>query len=281
MRFRKAPVQGGALYLQSKGDMLLLLSQKENYFFRVLRRCDLRVGRCQILQKRGEWYLQLTLQMPTPLPKEPERVLGISFDLDAVATWSVLSLDGSVLETGALSPNEQIQSFLERKAALEWDQQKGRWVGGRRFSGELERIAHNVANQLLALAEEHDAALAVEEISYVQKASPNHEQNRLFSAWNFGQLSKILDYKSRMAGRTKAYASDYVTKLTCPACEAIGSAKDPPNKRATWRDETGALECRRCGRNQVVTPHDRARRAALHAIKLLRERKKRARKRAG
>jgi len=281
LHFRSAPIQGDEPYVERNGHLLLLLSQKDAHAFRTLRRRDLHIAQSQLLQKKGSWFLQLTLRLRTPAVRDPKRVLGISFGLDAIASWSLLSVKGKALKQGALSPNAQILSFLARKAEMEWDQKKGRWVGGRRFAGELERIAHDVANSLLALAEEHDAALAVEDVSYVQKAGPDHQQNLLFSAWNFGQLTKILEYKSKIAGRLNFYASDYVTKFTCPACGAIGNAKEPPAKRKTWRNENGELECRKCGRTAPVLPHDRAAHAARHGIKLIQDRNKRAKKRAG
>ncbi len=266
---RLFPIQGGGRWKPRVQGLLVPLSGNRDRIERILRRRDLKVAWTRLTRRHGEWYLQLTLRIPVPKPAEAARVLGIAFGLDAIASWSLADREGNEISTGALAPNAQIASFLREKRGLEWDQAKGRWIGGHGFDAELATIAHTVTNRLIELAREHGARLAVEDVSYVQKASRDSVANVLFTAWNYGQLRRFLGYKAALAGQGEPlYASDYVTNLTCPACGAIRKQGENKEKATTWR-ENGSLRCRPCGAVTAMTGAIRARRVALHGVSFL------------
>ncbi|MDO8462958.1 MAG: hypothetical protein Q7S96_01640 [bacterium] len=272
LQFRPLPISG-AQSLRIRGrDMLVQLSGDRGRLARVLRNPNLRIAWSRIVRKGAEWVLQLTVRVPIVAAANDHNVLGVSFGVDAVATWVLVGADGVEVRTGAFAPNEQILAFLREKRQLEWDQAKGRWIGGKRFARQLEAIAHGVVNDLLVLAEEHRAVLALEDVSWVQKVGPNHQQNVLFTAWNFGQLRRIASYKSQLVGRGDPVAvSDYVVSYTCPHCGACRSAKQKPEQATTWRDGD-ALTCRACDWHGVLTSTDRARRVVVQGREFLQTR---------
>jgi IS605 OrfB family transposase len=276
-----ALIQGGDAYRPKAEDILFPLSADKDRFFRVLQRTDMEIAWARLTRKGADWYMQLTLRMNPPVAPSGNRVLGVSFSLDAIATWIVLEMTDTGYQRiaeGALAPNGQILAFLAEKREMEWDQAKGRWIGGHSFAKKLEGISHRVANELISLAKQYEAVLCLEQISYVQKRGSNHEANLLFSAWNFGQLPTIAEYKSRLAGSEVLFASDYVTNFTCPICGAIANAKDSPEKAATRRQPGGTLECRKCQTAFIVRPVQKALIAAMHGLKIRAERKKREQK---
>lgn len=280
LNLRPFPVAGKDRWKQRDSDMLVLLSANRDRMERILRRKDLEIAWTRLVRKREEWFLQFTLRIPVQTPEEHRPMLGISLGVDAVASWCLLTPEGQEIEVGYLAPNEQITAFLSSKRSLEWDQAKGRWIGEKSFATSLESIAHAVANRLVELALERGARLAIEDISYVQKAGSDHEQNVLFTAWNYGQLRRMLGYKSQLAGLPETlFTSDYITGFTCPECHAIRSAKEKPDKAKTWRSN-GTLHCRACGFEGELTPRMKAKRVALHAQSILAEREKRKAKRS-
>jgi len=275
------PLDGGVRWRRRERDVLVPLSGDRKRLERILRNPNLHIAWSRLVQKRTGWVLQLTVRIPMQPAVEHRRVLGVSFGIDAVATWSLVDEDGVELEHGALAPNEQILTFLREKRQLEWDQEKGRWIGKQRFAMQLESIAHGVANTLLAIAEEHHAVLAVEDVSWVKKAGPNHAQNVLFTAWNFGQLRRILSYKSPMVGRgDPVTVSDYVVSYTCPTCGACRKPKQKPDHADTWRDGD-TLSCRSCGFQGVLSPSDRARRVTANGLTIWQDRWQRSDERNG
>ena len=171
--------------------------------------------------------------------------------------------------SGALAPNEQIIAFLREKSGLEWDQVKQRWIGGLHFSRKLESIAHSVVNIMIALSKEHDAVLAVEDISYAPKQGRDHVRNVLFTAWNYGQMRRFSEYKSPMAGRGKPlFVSDYLVQFTCPHCGACRKKGETGQNTTTWR-ENGTLHCRACSVSGTLTPEMKALRVAKEGLALL------------
>ncbi len=198
--------------------------------------------------RRGDdLYLQLTLGIPVPDLVMAPNILGIAFGLDASAYWCLLDSDGEVRDRGRIAPNEQMTRFLAEKKRLENEQKKGRYIGGKKFDRKLETIAHRNCDLLIQMCHERQADLAVEDIAWVQKSSPDSKQNVLFTALNFGQIPKILKYKSRYSGKSVWLCSGYVTGHTCPSCGALsrGKAKEGEERKTFWKD--GKLHCRTCG----------------------------------
>lgn len=205
---------------------------------------------------------------PKTIKKCPERMLGVSFGIDAIATWTLINADGTVLKQGAFAPNEQILTFMKKKSGLEWSQDKQRWIGGRgnQFAKHLESIAHGVVNNLIALAQSHGAQLALEDISWVPKQSRDHAQNMLFTAWNYGQTRRYGEYKAPLAHLdAPVFVSDYKTKFTCPNCGACRKAGEKPECATTWI-ENGILHCRPCSTQSVPTPEQKSHRVALEGM---------------
>jgi len=255
---------------RKNNEMLVLLSGNRDRFEHVLKRSDLEIAWTRLVQKDGEWYLQITLRVMTPktIRKCPERILGVSFGIDAIATWCLMDSSNTVLQQGAFDPNQQILTFLKKKGGLEWDQEKQRWVGGRnnRFARNLESIAHGVVNDLVRLAQIHDAQLALEDIAYVPKQGRDQAQNLLFTAWNYGQMRRFGEYKAPLAHLdVPVFVSDYKTKFTGPSCGACRKAGQTQANDTTWR-ENGTLHCRSCQQATSITPDMRAFRVAFEGM---------------
>jgi transposase len=230
-------------------EVLVELSGDGRRFESTILRRDRTIAWTRLVQKGDDWFLQFTVRVPLPEVKKVENVLGIAFSLKGIA-WKVIDRAGNSVAEGAMAPNEQMKRFLAEKARLEQLQRRERSVRAERFSPELKQAAHEVVNELLAVAEAYQAFLAFEDISYVQKSGPNAESNLLFSAWNYAQMERIFAYKAPLVGspydKYVSKVSDYQTKFTCPKCGACRKAGESDHKKATtWR--TGEmLECRRC-----------------------------------
>jgi transposase len=252
-------------------DMLVPLSGNRDRLERILTRTDLTIAWSRLVRKAGEWYLQLTIRLPLPraLPYAAERILGVSFGTDAIATWTLLDRGGVVLEKDSMVPNEQLLAFFKEKRQLEWDQKKRRWLGGRRFARQLEAITHKTVNAILALAKERGAALAVEDIAYAAKRGPQAEENLLFTAWNYGQLRRFLGYKAAVLGLGQPrYISNYLVTFTCPSCGARRGRGETKERAVTWR-EKDVLHCRRCGFSGALSGAEKSERVAREAAALL------------
>ncbi len=259
------PLQDGPAKVR-KHDVRVPLSFDAARFGKILNRGDLEIAWAKVVCSQGEWYLQLTVRVPFAKPVGVRKVLGVTFGLDAIASWCLTGEDGKVIETGSIAPNPQIVRYLNDKLTVEWDQAKERWVGGTRFAPALEHITHQVSNKLVELANSFGAVLAVHDVQWVKKSGKDGTLNRLFTAWNYGQLRRYLEYKSPLAGLgVPAWCGDYLVNMTCPVCGAIRGKNETPEKAKTWRTN-GTLHCRACGYEGTVTGAENAHRVASHGL---------------
>lgn len=153
---------------------------------------------------RDKWFLQLTVGYGIPR-NVPTRILGVHFGIDNIYYWSLLEdcgpdVEPVLLEEGQVQGNSILRHGLHRKDTLEWNQQRGRWVGGRVYGRALRSDTHRVVDGIIALARMRNAGLGVERIRWVPKGQGSPADNRRFSAWNYGQLPTMLAYKAPPAG---------------------------------------------------------------------------------
>lgn len=203
-------------------------------------------------EEREKWFLQLTIGYAAPRPFPP-RVLGVHFDLDNAYYWALAEDRGEgqepiFLAEGQVVGNPILARGLGEKEGLEWDQARGRWVGGKVYAPALRMDTHRVVDDILRLAREKGAGeipagLGVERIHWVPKGEGPPDANRRFSAWNYGQLPTFLKYKGPAAGV-------WVTEISLTKAD---------------RKQGDAEQARRLARIAIRRLHERRRRAEERA----------------
>lgn len=203
-------------------------------------------------EQREKWFLQLTIGYAAPRPF-PTLALGVHWGLDNVYYWALMEdrgpdADPALVEEGRMEDNPILAQGLAEKEALEWDQAKGRWVGGAVYGPALTGVTHVFVDRILHLARAKGvdglaAGIGAENIRWVPKGQGPPEANRRFSAWNYGQLRKTLEYKAPPAGV-------WVTVITL--------TKDD-------RKQDDTEQARRLGRIAIRRLHERRRRAEERA----------------
>lgn len=153
------------------------------------------------------WILQLTIGYgkETPLPRS---ALGIHFGLDDLYWWALVAEgpDGSPVlqDFGHVSGNPILSQSLHKKGWLEWDQKRGRWIGGRVYVDTLRTATHRVLDDILRLAMEKGdgtvpAGIGIERVRWVEKSGGSRAENLRFSNWNYGELRRSGKYKAEAA----------------------------------------------------------------------------------
>lgn len=229
------------------------------------------------VRRGGHTSMQRGLQMPTVREVAPNvrpHVLGIHFGTEPIAWWHLLDGRGHTVSTGRREGNEILNEALRKSLRLREEQKELRWVGGRKFEAELRRRTVDIARQIVQLAEECNANMALEVISWVRKSGGNPEINRRFSLWNYSQLLKRIRWQGHEWAEpveTIAEVSDYILRYTCPSCGACRKAKQKQEDADTWR-EADVLHCRKCGYEGMVPDDLQARLVAQHGLERLRAR---------
>lgn len=210
-------------------------------------------------QNREKWFLQLTIGYHAPT-KVPTRVIGIHFSRDNLYHWALMEDRGPgnepmLLDEGYQSGNPILEYGLAEKEGLEWNQQKERWVGGNVYARALRQDTSLVVDHLLTRAHElgvddTPAGIGVERLRWVPKRGGTSAENRLNSAWNYGQLVTIIRYKAPPA-HVRFISEIYPTK--------------------TDKQQSDTEQARRIARKTVKRLHEQLKRAAEAAAKRAQE----------
>jgi hypothetical protein len=249
LKLSGVPIQNASAKV-NKRDLMLPLSFDSRRMEKILSRSDLEIAWARVVRKGDTWAVQFTPRIFYKVVQGAHPVLGVSFGIDAILSWSLINAEGDLVRQGQLSSNQQIAAFLASKRKVEWNQAKGRWVGGdKRFASQLGGIAHEVSNQIVGLAQHFGAVVSIHDIQWVEKSGPDALTNELFTAWNYGQLRRQAGYKLPLHHCGKpAFTHDFLVHFTCPSCGALRETGEKPNEATTWI--TGdTLHCRNCGYN--------------------------------
>lgn len=247
----------------------------------------------QRMRRRGERRAQpeWELHFATSRQVQPQlrpNVLGIHFGVNPILWWVLVTADGTLVQSGKLAGNEILDEGLRQKLRLEEGfQGKLRWVGERRYGADLRRRTAEVARQLVGLAAQTNANLALEEITWVDKRSGDSEANRRFSLWNYAALGDRIAWQGMERqvaddGELQrpdpvsvvARVSDYLLRFTCPQCGACRKAGEAKGS-ATTRREGDVLMCSRCEFRGVIPDDHQASLVATIGANRLRQRLRR------
>lgn len=213
-----------------------------------------RVKSATLVKEEDDYYLHVAFEFETQPAYEPKAYLGIDKGILFSAAYSVVDLEGRVLEMGHLDDDLralQIKHGQERERR----QRNGQVVTKRHFKQKAyENILHSLANRLIDLALKYQAQIVLEDLNIQVKGG------RVIS--RFRKLDGILTYKSVLAGMPKprqiwaAYSSVICHRcgckgeredrdFYCPSCGWRGHADDnasvniarrPLYRKADWPD---------------------------------------------
>lgn len=196
-----------------------------------------RQGEVDLMLVRGKWYLACVCDVPDPAEIDIEGVLGVDFGIVNLAFDSQ-----GYSYTGA--EVERVRArFAKRRAGLQRLGTKAAKRRLKKLSGKEGRFRrhtnHCISKEIVAQAERHRFAIAVEDLTHIRKRvrARKSQRNRLHG-WAFAQLRTFVAYKARMAGIPTVAIDPRNTSRTCPCCGII----DKANRRTQ-----AVFSCVHCG----------------------------------
>lgn len=190
-----------------------------------------RKGEVDLMLIKGKWYLACTCDVPDPDEIDVEGVLGVDF---GVANLAFDSRGNSYTGDGVEAARRK---FNRRRAGL---QRKGTKAAKRRLKKLSKKEArfrkhtnHCISKEIVATAERHRFAIAVEDLTHIRKRvrARKSQRNRLHG-WAFAQLRSFVAYKAKLAGIPTVAIDPRNTSRTCPCCGTID--KDNRKTQATF-----------------------------------------------
>lgn len=182
-----------------------------------------RKGEIDLMLVRGKWYLAVVCDVPDPAAIDVEGVIGIDFGIVNLAFDS----EGKAY-TGAEVERVR-QKFNTRRKGLQSKGTKAAKRKLKRLSGQEGRfrkhVNHCISKEIVATAERHRFAIAVEELTKIRtRVRARKSQRNRLHGWAFRQLRSFVEYKAKLAGVPVVAIDPRNTSRTCPCCGVIDKA---------------------------------------------------------
>jgi putative transposase len=174
-------------------------------------------GQCDLVYRKGKFYLYATVDVPSGAPIEPTDFLGIDLGITNIATDS----------DGLRRSGSEVKSVRYRHRRLRAKLQRKLTRAARRrlklLSGKESRFArhtnHCISKQIVAEAKRTGRGIAVEELTGIrERVTAGRKQRAVLHSWAFSQLRQFLTYKAALAGVLLVAVDPRNTSRTCAAC---------------------------------------------------------------
>jgi len=177
--------------------------------------------------ERKEYFVVVSFALQCEERYDPEAYLGIDKGILFTAAYALVNEEGALIELGHF--DDELRSLqIKHGRERERRARNGKRVTWRHYGRKsYENILHVLANQLIDMAQEHQAQILVEDISIQVKGK------RVVS--RFRKLDRILEYKCRLAGVPYRSVFAAYSSMICPRC---GEMMNRDNRH---------VECNDCG----------------------------------
>ncbi len=202
-------------------------------------RLDRIQGQADLIYRGGQFFLAVTLEMPTPPAEQPTGTLGVDLGIVNLATDS----DGETFSGAQVEHTRQ--RLLKLRAAL---QKKGT-KSAKRHLKRLRRkerhfhtnTNHVISKKLVAKAKQTRRGIAIEDLRHIRQrtdARLRKSQRHRHASWTFFQLRAFISYKAALAGVCLHLVDPRNTSRTCSVCGHCEKAN---------RKSQSAFVCQSCG----------------------------------
>lgn len=184
---------------------------------------EYRKGEVDLMLFKGKFYLACVCDVPDPNKIDIEGVLGVDFGVVNIAFDSLgHGYSGNTVEAFR-------QKMAKRKAGLQRRGTKAAKRRLRKLKGRESRfkkhVNHCISKEIVARAERHRFAIAVEDLTHIRRRvrAKKSQRNRLHS-WSFKQLRDFVSYKAQLRGVPVVAIDPRHTSQICPCCGTIDRA---------------------------------------------------------
>jgi IS605 OrfB family transposase len=221
-----------------------------------------RMGESDLVERRGEWYLLATCDLPDPEPEDVDEALGVDLGVTNIATDSDgRQHSGSTIKSVRYR-HRRLRNKLQKKGTLSAKRRL------RRLAGQEARFArdtnHTLSKRLVSTAERTQRAIALEDLKGIRsRIRARRQQRTILHSWAFFQLRAFIAYKAQREGVRVVFVDPRNTSRRCPNCGHTHKANRP--NQATFRctscgcaghaDVIAAENIRILGRAAVMQPH--------------------------
>jgi IS605 OrfB family transposase len=215
-------------------------------------------GECDLVCRKGVWYLFQTCDIEAAPEIEPSEFLGVDLGIAHIAVDS----------DGAFHQGQGVKNVRQRHRKLRQKLQAQQTDSARRklkkLSGKERRFAgntnHVIAKQIVQTAKDTGRGIALENLTHIRaRVTARRGQRAILHSWSFFQLRSFIEYKAQRAGIPVIAVDPRNTSRTCPACGCIDKHNRP------HQDTFLCVQCGCAGRADHFAAFEIGRRALVSA----------------
>ena len=188
------------------------------------------LGSAELVYRKGNFYLHISISVPSPEIEQPQGSLGVDLGVSRVAVTS-----NKKFHT-AKKIRHKKACYKRTRRSLQANGSKAALRALMRVSGRERRFVadtnHCASKQIVAEAKADNQRIVLEDLNGIRetgKAKCVHE-------WSFAELQEMICYKAAQAGVEVVMVSPRYTSQTCSRCLHLGV-----------RPNQSKFQCRDCG----------------------------------
>jgi putative transposase len=192
--------------------------------------CQGKLGSAELVYRKGNFYLHISITIPEPEVKQPQGSLGVDLGFRRVAVTSDKKFHT------AKNVRHKKACYKRTRRSLQANGSKSAKRALKRVSGRERRFVadtnHCVSKQIVTEAQANNQRIVLEDLDGIRetgKAKCVHE-------WSFAELQEMIRYKAARAGVEVVIVSPRYTSQTCSRCLHLGVRPSQSN-----------FQCRDCG----------------------------------
>ncbi len=219
-------------------------------------RIDRRHGQADLVYRKRQFFLYLTLDAPEAPPQDIEDYLGLDLGIVNLAVDS----DGKVHLGATVEHHRRVHAHRRRNLQRKGTHSARRKL--RRLSGRQRRyqadVNHVISKRVVAVAQGTARGIALENLQGIrERATVGRRQRARHHNWAFSQLRAFIEYKAQLAGLPVVLVDPRNTSRTCPECGCVDKRNRP--SRAEFR----CIECGFAGPADAVAARNIRARAVV------------------
>lgn len=214
-------------------------------------------GECDLVLRKGEFYLFQTCDVEEAPEIEPTDFLGIDLGIANVAVDSDATFYQGKTVANVRHRHRLLRAKLQRKGTKSSRRLLKRLAGKeRRFATNAN---HVISKQIVKAAKDTERGIALEDLTHIrERVTARRSQRATLHSWAFAQLRAFVTYKARRVGIPVVAVDPRNTSRTCPTCGHVAKA----NRRT--QDAFLCVKCGCAGRADHFAAIEISRRAVVN-----------------
>jgi IS605 OrfB family transposase len=180
-------------------------------------------GECDLIYRKGEFYLYQTCDIAEPTAESVEDYLGVDMGVANIAVDSDRTIHQGKTVKGVRYRHRQLRRKLQAKGTKSTRRRLKKLAGQeQRFAKDVN---HVISKHIVAKAKDTARGIALEDLGGIRKrVTARKAQRATLSSWSFDQLRQFITYKAKLLGVPVIAVDPRNTSRQCPCCGHVDKA---------------------------------------------------------